>query len=126
MFLLDHSDMAHTRDGPVHRPVKVSAIIVGAAASALLASAHALADADEASTRMAREHHACAVVMGLRQPGELYDTCVRSLDNSLSELDQSRLVSTDRRRCAEERLKPGTPAFADCVVDAEQGPAGGR
>ena len=69
-------------------------------------------------------HHACAVVMGLRQPGELYDTCVRSLDNSLSGLDQSRLVSTDRRICAKERLKPGTPAFADCVVDAEQAPAG--
>ena len=124
MFLLDHSNAGHTRGGPVRRQVKASAIIVGAAASALLASAPAFADADEASIRMAREHHACAVVMGLRQPGELYDTCIRSLDNSLSELDQSRLVSTDRCRCAKERLKPGTPAFADCVVDAEQAPAG--
>lgn len=61
MFLLDHSNMAHTRDGAVRRQVKASAIIVGAAASALLASAHAFADADEASTRMARKHHACAV-----------------------------------------------------------------
>jgi hypothetical protein len=119
MLLLNQSNMAHTRDGPVRRQVKTTAIIVGAA-SALLASVHTFADANEASTRMAREHYACAVVMGLRQPGELYDTCVRSLDNSLSQLDQSRLVSTDRRRCAKERLKPGTPAFADCVVDADK------
>jgi hypothetical protein len=121
MFLLNQPNMAHTQDGPVRRQVKASAIIVGAA-SALLASTHAFAD--EASTRMVREHHACAVVMGLPQPGERYDTCVRSLDNSLFQLEQSGLVSTDRSRCAKERLKPGTPAFADCVVDAEQAPAG--
>lgn len=54
MFLLDNSDMAHTRDGPVRRRVKASKI-VGAAVSALLTSALAFADADEASTRVARE-----------------------------------------------------------------------
>src|ERR1700719_2877038 len=31
-------------------------------------------------SRMAREQHACAVVMGLDQTGSLYDTCIRSLD----------------------------------------------
>jgi hypothetical protein len=120
MFLLDHSNMAHTRDGPVRRQVKTSAIIVGAAASALLASAHTFADADEASTRMAREHHACAAVMGLPQPGKLYDACITSLDQSLAELEQARLVSTDRSGCARKGLRPGTPAFAVCVVNAEK------
>jgi hypothetical protein len=75
------------------------------------------------SSRMAREHHACAVVMGLHQPGDLYDTCIRSLNKTLSELDQARLVSADRSTCAQEGLKPGTPAFAVCVVTAEQSPA---
>jgi hypothetical protein len=41
------------------------------------------------SSRMALEHHACAVTMGLHQPGDLYDTCIRSLRKSLSELDQA-------------------------------------
>jgi hypothetical protein len=75
------------------------------------------------SSRMALEHHACAVTMGLHQPGDLYDTCIRSLRKSLSELDQARLASTDRSACAQERLEPGTPAFAVCVVEAENSPA---
>jgi hypothetical protein len=29
---------------------------------------------------MALEQHACSVVMGLHQPGDPYDTCVRSLN----------------------------------------------
>ena len=98
-------------------------IIFGAAAVALLASANTLANAVENSSRTAQEHHACAVVMGLHQPGDLYDTCIRSLDKTLSELDQARLVSTDRSECAKEELKPGTPAFAVCVEDTEQSPA---
>src|SRR5882762_840574 len=47
----------------------------------------ASAQAPGGSSRMAREQHACAVVMGL-QSGSLYDTCIRSLDQTLSELDQ--------------------------------------
>jgi len=97
--------------------------IAGAAAVALLASAHAFANPAENSSRMALEHHACAVVMGLHQPGDLYDTCVRSLNKTLSELDQARLASTDRSACRQEGLKPGTPAFAVCVEKAEQSPA---
>jgi hypothetical protein len=100
----------------------VSAKIIGAAAIALLASANTFANAAENSSLMAREQHACAVVMGLHQPGDLYDTCIRSLERSLSELDQARLVATDRSSCAREGLKPGTPAFAVCVLNAEQTP----
>jgi hypothetical protein len=41
----------------------------------------------------------------------------------LSGLDQAKLVSINRSRCAQEGLKPGTPAFGICVVDAERSPA---
>jgi len=92
-------------------------------AAVALAAANTFACAAENPTRTAREHHACAVIMGLHQPGDLYDTCIRSLDKTLSELDQAKLVSTNRTRCAQERLKPGTSAFAVCVVDAERSPA---
>jgi hypothetical protein len=74
-------------------------------------------------SRMALEHHACAVVMGLHQPGDLYDTCIRSLSKNLSELDQARQTSAERSACAQEGLKPGTPAFAVCVVEAGHSPA---
>ncbi len=70
-------------------------------------------------SRTAREQHACAVVMGLHQPGALYDTCIRSLDRTLFELDQARLISTERNQCARLGLTPGTPSFAACV---ETGP----
>jgi hypothetical protein len=112
----------HGYDRPGRRAA-VSVKIIGAAAIALLASANTFASAAENSTRLAQEHHACALVMELPQPGERYDTCIRSLDKSLSELEQAQRVSTDRIKCAKERLKPGTPAFAGCVVNAGQSPA---
>jgi len=68
-----------------------------------------------ADSRMAREQHACAVVMGLHQPGTLYDTCIRSLDNFLFEQDRTRRISAERNACAQLGLKPGTPSFAACV-----------
>lgn len=70
-------------------------------------------------SRTAREQHACTVVMGLHQPGALYDICIRSLERTLFELDQARLLSTERNACARLGLKPGTPSFAACV---ETGP----
>ena len=97
--------------------------IVGAAAIALLAAGNTLANAAENPARMTQEQHACAVVMGLNRPGDLYDTCIRSLDKTLSELDQASLVSRNRSGCAQKGLMPGTAAFAVCVVDAEQSPA---
>jgi len=72
------------------------AIGFGAVVAALLASANAFAQAPGSSSQMTQEQHACAVVMGLHQPGDLYDTCIRSLNKSLSELDQARLASKDR------------------------------
>ena len=99
--------------------------IIAAAAVALLFTANTFASADENPTRMAREHHACAVIMGLHQTGDLYDTCISSLEKTLSGLDQAKLVSTDRTACAQQGIKPGSPAFAVCVVHAEQSPADG-
>lgn len=61
------------------------------------ASADIFANAAGNSSRMALEQHACSVVMGLHQPGDLYDTCVRSLNKTLSELDRARLDSTETR-----------------------------
>jgi len=102
------------------RRVMNSAKIIGAAAAiALLAPANTFATAAEASPRFALEQHACAVVMGLHPPGDLYDTCIRSLNKTLSELDRGRLALTNRSACAREGLEPGTPAYAVCMVNAE-------
>jgi hypothetical protein len=104
------------------RRTTYSVKIIGAAAIALLGSAGTFANAAENSSRMALEQHACAIVMGLHQPGDLYDTCIRSLNKSSSELDQARVARHDRHACARNGLMPGTPAFAVCAVTAEQPP----
>jgi hypothetical protein len=94
--------------------------IIGAAAIALLAAGNNLASAAENPVRTAQEQHACAVVLGLDPSGRRYDTCMRTLDRNLSEWDYARLVSTDRDTCARDGLQPDAPAFAVCVVKAEQ------
>jgi hypothetical protein len=124
MFSLTSSNIAQTqgRDSSDRQRhwTTPSVKIIAAAAIALLASVNTLANAAENSSRMALEQHACAVVMGLHQPGDLYDTCIRSLDRSLSEWDQERLIVSDRSACAQSGLEPGTPAFAVCVVNARK------
>ena len=125
MFSLNHSNIADIEHRDLFaqnspRSSRGLSIIAGLGAVALFASAHTFANAEEPSTRTAREHHACAVIMGLPQPGKLYDACTISLDQSLSELDEARLVSTDRSGCERKGVRPGTPAFAVCVVNAEK------
>jgi len=126
MFSFTSSNIAQPKgrapSARLSRRTAPSVKIIGAAAIALFASANTFANAAENSSRLALEHHACTVVMGLHQLGDLYDTCVRSLSKTLSELDQARLVSTDRSICAQQGLKLGTPAFAVCVVNAGQSP----
>ena len=107
----------------LNRQAAACAIIAGAITFALFVSAHAFAQPPANSLRMAQEQHACAVVMGLHNPGDLYDTCIRSLDKTLSELDRARGVAADRSACVQRGLNPGTPAFAACVVNAEQPPS---
>jgi len=75
--------------------------------------------APEEEARMGRERHACAVVMGLHQPGDLYLACIRSLDKTLSGLEQAREALALRNTCARAGLRPGTPSFATCL---ETGP----
>jgi hypothetical protein len=58
--------------------------------AARLASTRAFADVTQGSSRMAQEHHACAVVLGLDPSEHPHDTCIRSLDRTLSESDQAR------------------------------------
>jgi hypothetical protein len=126
MFSLSSSNATPTQQlnpsGRLSRPTTCSVKIIAAAAVALLAAANTFASAAENAPRKAQEHRACAVIMGLHQPGDLYDTCIRSLDKTLSALDQAELVSKNRTSCAQQGLKPGTPAFAVCVVDAEGSP----
>ena len=98
------------------RRAKAAPVVAAFAVIAGLALASVSVGAAEDSSRMAREQHACAVVMGLHQPGDLYDTCIRSLSKSLSGLDQARLAKSQRSECAENGLTPGTRAFDVCVV----------
>jgi hypothetical protein len=107
---------------PSSRRTTHSAKILGAAAIALLAAGNTLANAAENPAQLASKQHACAVVMGLHRPGDLYDTCIRSLSKSLSELHQVRVEERDRSACAQSGHTPGTPAFAVCVLTADQSP----
>ena len=115
MLPLNHS-IPDTRD----RASVGRLMIGGAAAVALLAFADTSAAAAENSPRMAQVQHACTVVMGLEPSGRGYDTCIMSLNRSLSLWHQARLVKRDRTACAQKGFHPGTPAFAVCVVQADQ------
>jgi hypothetical protein len=70
----------------------------------------------------AQEHHACGVVIGLDPSTAPYQTCIVSLERSLSELAQAQDVQRSRLSCAQEGLAPGTSGFAACVVGAGLAP----
>jgi hypothetical protein len=124
MFSLTSSNVTRAQlrnsSARASRRASHSVKIIGAAAIALLAAGNNLASAAENPARTAHEQHACAVVLGLDPSGRRYDACMRSHDRNLSEWDYARLVSTDRDSCIRSDLQPGTPAFAVCVVKAEQ------
>jgi hypothetical protein len=121
MFSVNPSNITQTQR--YGRRTRASVVTGGVAAVALLIGASNFAKAAEISPRMAQEQHACTVMLGLHQPGDLYDTCMRSLNKTLSELDQARLASTQQSACADQGLEPGTTAFGLCVVNEEQSPA---
>ena len=102
------------------RRATASALTVGIAAIALYAFAHTSAATAEDASRMAQVQHACTVVMGLDPRARGYDTCLMSLNRSLSLWDRTRLVKSDRNACSRKGLQPGTPAFAVCVVQTDQ------
>jgi len=124
MFPLTSSNIGqiqgHDASARFGRRTTPSVKIIGAAAIALLVSANTFANAAETSPRTTLEQHACAVILGLDPSRRQYDTCIRSLDRSLAERDQARLVQTGRSACAQKGLQPETPAFAVCVLTAAE------
>jgi len=94
-------------------PVALSAVM-------LAACAYNPANADSAtSERVAQIRHACGVTMGLDPSGGDFDACQRSLTQTLTAMDQARLVEADRKACMNQGLQPGTSDFALCVVNRE-------
>jgi hypothetical protein len=93
-----------------------------AVASLLILGACSISPADAASStpeRVAEVQQACGHTMGLNAADTDYDMCVRSLLQTLSGMDQAKLVQRDRQVCMQRGLKPGSGDFAVCVVDAE-------
>jgi hypothetical protein len=124
MFSLTSSNITRAQlrssSAPLSRRASHSVKVISAAAIALLAAGSNLASAAENPARTAQDQHACAVVLGLDPSGRRYDACMRVLDRNLSDWDYARLVSTDRDTCTRDGLQPDAPAFAVCVVKAEQ------
>jgi hypothetical protein len=69
------------------RRIAVSAALLLSVAPAALANA-------PSPSQMAREQHACAVVLGLDPSESPYDACVRSLDSSVSPSDSADLAQS--------------------------------
>jgi len=65
----------------------------------------------ENTTNMARVHHAYTAIMGLDPLDWRYHICVSSLKDSLQQLNQARLVSTDRSKCQKQSLEPRDAGF---------------
>ena len=65
----------------------------------------------ENTTSMARVHHACTAIMGLDPLDWRYHICVSGLKDSLQQLNQARLVSTDRSKCQKQSLEPRDAGF---------------
>jgi len=59
----------------------------------------------ENTTNMERVHHACTAIMGRDPLDWRYHICVSSLKDSLQQLNQTRLVSTDRSKCQKQSLE---------------------
>ena len=101
MSQLFQSNIRHSRGcnplGHLTRRATAAPVIVSAAVIALLACADSSARAAQHPSRTVQEHRACAVVMGFDPIGDLYDTCVRSLDKSLSQLDQAHVQRAGSR-----------------------------
>jgi hypothetical protein len=72
--------------------------------------------------RAAIENHACTVVLGLNSTEADYQACTRSLDRTLSVVDDAQATAEHRSGCAQQGLNPETAAFATCVVEASEAP----
>ena len=91
----------------------------------LVACAAPVANADSTrSGRIAQERQACGQ-LGLDPSEAPFADCMRSMDQTLAQMDQTNMVERNRGTCAKEGLQPGTSAFAVCVVKLEQNPTSG-
>ena len=109
-----------------------AAVLIGAAALAMLASAHAFAapTADISTSPAAKAQHACAVVLGLDPSQAPYQDCVASLARNLPKAAPQALASMDRPvlttrqradlACADAGLDPTSSAFGRCALDVDQ------
>ena len=109
-----------------------AAALIGAAMfSLLLASAQALAESPGQVARLAQEHHACAVVLGLDASEAPYQDCVAALRRDLPPVDPpSAVASADsadlstrqkaNAACADIGLERESLAYGRCVVDVQQ------
>jgi len=110
------------RDRARLRPAATMRLIpILGAALAVAACAPSPADAQSSTPgRVAAAQQACAGAMHLDPSGMDHEVCVDSLLQTLGEMDQARLVQSDRLACMNRGLQPGTRDFAICVVDREQ------
>ena len=76
----------------------------------------------QSNPRSVSVRHACSKALGLDPQDVAYDDCVRSLKQSLE--SQISASNTARAReataCADVGLKPGTPAFDQCVLNLDE------
>jgi hypothetical protein len=80
--------------------------------AALLLTAIPAALADPQTDRAAREQHACAVILGLNPSNASYDTCVQSLDRSLSAAPQAKEAAA----CAYVGLGSADRGYGPCAA----------
>jgi hypothetical protein len=115
-------DVEHLR---LVRQARLAAVATLAAVT-LLVFAAISAHAAERSSPDPRVSHACAVVLGLNPSETDYYACVGSLSRSLSAVREAQAVESDQGVCAQKGFTVGTPAFDDCVVQADQSPRPSR
>ena len=100
------------------------ALPVAGVGLALAACATNPADARSSTPeRSAEVAQICRDTMGLNPANYDFEMCRLGLLQTVASLNQADLIARDRQACAARGLAPNTPAFATCVVDAEQ-PAG--
>ena len=67
--------------------------------------------------RVARERHACAVVLRLQPSVAGYDACIRSLDRSLMRARSASLTANEAAACADVGLGPAGQSLDQCAAD---------
>jgi hypothetical protein len=68
------------------------------------------------TTQLQRVQNACAA-MGLSRGDVQFDDCVTTLSRSVAAANRSAAISQARAQCSGSGLHPGSPDFANCVLD---------